>query len=142
MVIAINREHEIPAHNCRYLFHKQHRSRGNVHKSKWSIALRKELECFTKSLNSGWTVTPLGWGVHYIRKTQLLPLGCNRHNESLYIAKFVDGSSNQTWHGYPADFVRNSQDRPSTNVLTSWRDLGLIKKHHISKIRQGKKCDL
>ena len=41
------------------------------------------------------------------------------NNRELKLAKFVDGTNNNVWHGYPADHMTKSQDRPTTGILKS-----------------------
>lgn len=69
-------------------------------------------------------------------------LGHNNRREELKIAKFVDGSQNDVWHGYPADYLRNKHDIPHTTVLTTWKSLGYISKSTLNKLRRGIPCNL
>ena len=141
VVIAINCEHALPAHGCRYFFHGHHRSRRRTHKSQWTITMPQELDCFTTALCNQWTNNDQGWGVR-IENMRMIELGRNAHGEPLSIAKFQDAASPGMWHGYPADYARNIQDRPNVGILISWREMGIIHKHQIAKVRAGKKCAL
>lgn len=125
----------------KYIFSAAHR-RTQKDKTKWTVSTHEELECFKNTqTNKYLDGNTIAWG--YIKNTTTLnDLGINGHKENLKIAKFVDKNQLKTWHGYPADFVRNPQDRPSMEILKNWRTSGIIEKHHISKIRQGKICSL
>lgn len=137
----LDTEIEIEDLEVKYIFSSAHR-RVQKDKSRWTITTIEELKCFKKSLSlKHLEDDQITWG--YIKESiNLNDLGINKHKESLKIAKFVDKSSLKIWHGYPADFVRNSQDRPGIEILKSWKQDGIIEKHHIIKIRQGKVCNL
>lgn len=127
--------------NTSYTSVIQHRGRVNGDKSRWTIQLVEELECFKLSFNSGWYTNYIGWGLHVIQD-RVEVLGKNTEGEQLKIAKFVDSSRNGNWHGYPADYRSKIQDRPTQETLEKWRKDGLIKKHQIVKIRSGMACNL
>ena len=65
---------------------------------------------------------------------------CNK--EDLKVAKFVDGSKNNIWHGYPANILANKQDIPPTSILLLWEKLNYINKSDIRKINQQMPCNL
>lgn len=144
MPISLNSEHPLPTHGCRYYFHPHHRCRKSSKKSQWIISMPMELECFDHSLAMGWKNGAFAWGILRSKDSscRLIILGHNRYQERLSMAKFRDDSKCGVWHGYPADYVRNLGDRPATPILESWRTLGYVEKHHISKIRTGKPCTL
>jgi hypothetical protein len=113
----------------------------NEYKSHWSITNEEQLKCFEKSLINNWLSDFRGWGLHIINN-QINPLGYSKQGEQLKIAKFVDSYKSSKWHGYPADYRNNIQDRPSSDILRSWVNNNIIQKHQMSKIRSGKKCAL
>jgi hypothetical protein len=137
----LDTEIDIEDLKVKYIFSSAHR-RIQKDKSRWTVTTIEELECFKSSLSLKHVEgDEIAWG--YIKVSiNLNDLGINKHKENLKIAKFVDKSSLKIWHGYPADFVRNAQDRPGIEILKSWRQNGIIEKHHIIKIRQGKVCNL
>lgn len=125
----------------KYFFSPLHRPPVSPDKSKWEISLEQEINCFTSSHRLGWIELNLVWGI-IICNNKLEKIGTNGHNESLKIAKYIDSSNSKIWHGYPADYVRKAQDRPSTDVLLKWQKDKIIQKHQLLKIRQGKPCNL
>lgn len=110
-------------------------------KSRWTVTIDQEVECFISSQANSWIEGVFCWGL-IPNGNNLLILGQNSQNEELKIAKFVAKNNDGVWHGYPADYCRNIQDRPGMPILSNWRTNGHIEKHHIIKIRQGKECNL
>ncbi|MBL7690598.1 MAG: hypothetical protein JNM41_03320 [Flavipsychrobacter sp.] len=123
-----------------YFISSAHRRR-QANKSFWTVSADQEVDCFITSQTNSWVEISKAWGLLQ-NGNSLLILGQNYHNEPLKIAKFVVKNEQRVWHGYPADFCRNNQDRPGTGILKDWRTRGYIEKHHIVKIRQGKECNL
>ena len=136
--IEIELEEEL---STKYIISSQHRATGNPNKTVWSINFDDEVECFTQSKNSKWIENNCGWGLKITNST-LQNIGHNFMNETLKFAKFVDGKGNNIWHGYPADFLRRSQDRPPTFILKNWVEEGYLTKAKMNKIRRGQSCDL
>ncbi|RNI31956.1 hypothetical protein EFA69_05465 [Rufibacter immobilis] len=124
-----------------YIISSQHRATGNPKKTVWTIDFNEEVECFKQSKISEWIQDNYSWGVKAIDSV-LQYIGHNFENETLKLAKFVDGNENDIWHGYPADYLRRSQDRPPTFILKSWVDKGYLTKAKMNKIRRGQPCDL
>ncbi|NID13362.1 hypothetical protein [Fibrivirga algicola] len=124
-----------------YFFYSFHRTVEPKIKSKWIISLEEEANCFVFGQNNKWVELNCSWGL-VVEKNLLVDIGTNRFGEPLKIAKFVNNPRNSEWHGYPADYVRNSQDRPSTPILLKWKEEKIIAKHQVVKIRQGKICNL
>ena len=97
----------------------------NQNKSCWIINVEEEFECFKKCYNNKWFdenddyEIAGGWGI-LIENKKVKILGKNKFNDDLKIAKFVDSENNGYWHGYPADYIRNIQDKPSTKILFLW----------------------
>jgi len=124
----------------RYIISTAHR-RKQRSKSRWTVSAEVEIDCFIGSDLNRWVENVVAWGV-LKGEGRLLELGKNSQKESLKIAKFVDLQNTNVWHGYPADYCRNHQDRPGARILKDWRLKDIIEKHHITKIRQGKECNL
>ena len=129
-----------PVTAAKYYISSAHR-RVQQNKSRWIITIDQEVGCFIESQINTWIEGFFSWGL-ITNGNNLLVLGKNSQNEELKIAKFVAKNNNDVWHGYPADFCRNIQDRPGMMILQNWRTNGHIEKHHITKIRQGKECNL
>lgn len=129
-----------PRTTAKYYISSAHR-RVQKNKSNWIITINQEVDCFIYSQTKTWIENMVSWGLIPLGNN-LLVLGLNSHKEELKIAKFVAKNKEGVWHGYPADFCRNIQDRPGMPILQNWRTDGHIQKHHITKIRQGKECNL
>ncbi|WP_271765927.1 hypothetical protein [Aquimarina algiphila] len=136
--IEIELDEEI---TTRYIISSQHRATGNPNKTVWSVDFNDEVECFRLSKTSDWIQDNYGWGIKVINSI-IQYIGHNFENETLKLAKFVDGNGNDIWHGYPADYLRRSQDRPPTFILKNWVEQGFLTKAKMNKIRRGQSCNL
>ncbi len=130
-----------------YVINWQHRD-GNPKKSQWAIDQGQEIGVFECSYESDWVSQEQdkrsSWGLYIVDRIPSvlgrtareckLPLGDVR------VAKFTE--SQQTWHGYPANYRDNNQDRPDTRILKSWHTRGYIRKNEIKRIRSMKPCSL
>jgi len=126
----------------KYIISSQHRKIGNPNKSIWKISFRAEVKCFIWTISENWINQTEAWGVKIDKTNTLEIVGLNDNGERLKIAKFVDGNGNDVWHGYPADYMNKTQDRPTTTILKVWVDNGYISKSKMSKIRRGQPCNL
>ena len=124
-----------------YLISSQHRRRGNVNKCVWTISFDEEVECFVNTISNQWKIGSAAWGVKVTNKIPQV-VGVNNSREELKLAKFVGGIKTNIWHGYPADYMNRSQDRPATLILQSWVKKGYITKAKMTKIRLGQPCNL
>jgi hypothetical protein len=140
MAIYINRPVKI-REGVFYTPSSAHRRKGNKDKSWWIISLVDEVQCFDISYRRVWVNDKEGWGL-YCKGGALIVVGHAPDGEKVKIAKFLNKNSDQYWHGYPANYKNNPQDRPPMDILFMWRDEKLIKKHHMSHIRRGKECNL
>lgn len=133
-----------------YYIHHPHHRNDNVHKSQWIISQAKERKCFEHILQLiyqyGWGKDSCCWGL-YIVEGRAKYLGRSAKNSpaperQLFIAKFVDSSSNDRWHGYPSDHVLNAEDIPTPELLQYWMERGYLSASKIRKVAGGKKCKL
>jgi hypothetical protein len=124
-----------------YIISSQHRRTGNPNKSVWTITFEEEVACFIQAINDNWKIGTQAWGVKVLGNI-LQVVGLNNNRQELKFAKFVDGTNTNVWHGYPADYMSNAQDRPATNILKGWVDNGYMTKAKMSKIRLGQPCNL
>lgn len=130
-----------PVNKLRYIASSKHRETTNPKKSYWTIEYIEELQCFINCYQKDYNYENLTWGL--INENSILRvLGKNNFDEELKIAKFIDSSQNDLWHGYPADYRRKNQDRPNIDVLKKWVNENIITKAKMLKIRQGQKCNL
>jgi hypothetical protein len=125
-----------------YKVRSVHRRLGNTNKCRWTISIKEEVDCFKDSVFKKWLEKTEGWGLKINGEGGLEQVGLSDIEEVLKIAKFVDSASTNEWHGYPADYCRRNQDRPSLKVLTDWMDKEIITKTQMAKIKQYKKCSL
>ncbi len=128
----------------KYILSNHHRNRQNRDKSHWTINQTEEVESFRlMSTNKSWIVdNNKGWSIHRVNNYSNSILGVNTQNEDVQIAKFVDSSNNQQWHGYPVDYRKSVYDRPKSTILKDWVNQGIIKKTDMSKILNGKGCKI
>jgi hypothetical protein len=76
----------------------QHRD-NNPNKSQWIITEGEEMNCFKTAYHKGWVTGSNAWGLHYIQdELTYLGIGINRCTD-LFIAKFKNDISHNTWHG-------------------------------------------
>ena len=125
--------------DVRYFVHPKHRGRPTKNRCTWIISVLEEVALFRKVIPVLCRPGEIYWAAE-AEGRRLRTVGINVHRESLIFAKFVDDSA--IWHGYPADYRKQPQDRPPIPVLQNWETQGLLKKHHIAKISGGKKCNL
>jgi len=125
----------------KYIISSQHRKTGNPNKSIWTISFEDEVNCFIQTINSKWKAGAEAWGLK-VQGPNLEQVGLSNKNEELKIAKFVDSSLMDVWHGYPANHLHKAQDRPTTEILKNWVLKGYITKAKMNKIRQGQLCTL
>jgi hypothetical protein len=140
MLLELDKEINLsPKVDTCYVISSHHRKYVNDKKSRWVVSMQEEIDCFVNACTAKWFDYPTVWGI-IKQDSHLIKLGESKLNSNLKLAKFVENQNN--WHGYPADYVRNNQDRPGTVVLAKWRKDGIIEKHHIIKIRKGVECNL
>jgi hypothetical protein len=118
-----------------YKFIVYHRNNSSQ-KSQWGISCEEELWCFIQCKRADWIDDFKGWGIDF-KNGNLNIIGLSKDKRNLYIIKFVDGNKNNNWHGYPADYMQNSQDKPPTEILKEWVVSRFINKANMSKIMRG-----
>jgi hypothetical protein len=132
-----------PAPGIRYLIHPHHRN-GMADKAQWRIRVPQEVSVFATSLQRNWTDQGQGWGWGlYVVNGRAAYLGVGRdHVIRLFIAKFVDGTHANQWHGYPVDHRRGQSNCPTERVMNDWLQTEALPPAKISKIARGKPCRL
>lgn len=126
---------QIPQITLQFLSNAKHRTHPTPDASIWYINLTEEYNCFESSdVDPTRTVRwghcnrdPLGWSIRTRRNRHSLP--------DLIYAKFICDENSQVWHGYPADYVANTQDIPHDDFLTISLNLNKAK---MRKIKNGK----
>src|SRR5687768_16359480 len=123
--------HEI-AEGVSYLHKPDHRD-GTRGKSQWVISKSSERDCFSTTRPPDWTVGQPVWGLHAVNgRAALLGVGKDGE-EDLFVAKFVDPSSNHQWHGYPVSH-KDRNDKPPAATVLRWQGDDLIRIQTASKI--------
>lgn len=115
-------------------------------KSQWTISPAEEVACFNRTIEKEWVGPPhVAWGLHFNAAgiAQYLGTSALTHGEAyeLFLAKFIDGNQNDTWHGYPADPSRHQQDIPPTSIRKAWMGTHL-RAALVRKIGKGQQCSL
>jgi len=110
----------------------------------WIISLQDEFNAADNSIKKGYIET-LNNGnnttISYnfvIKNGNISIVGSNRYSKKLKLCKFVNSSA-YLWHGYPADYCKNQQDKPNQNTLLKMYNDNLIDKRMVSKISGGKR---
>lgn len=124
-----------------YQHHQGHRN-GAAGKSQWTVTQVEERSIFDHSRTSHWLAQNLGWGVHVLSGQAAYLGNSDDGARRLIIAKFVASNSPKTWHGYPADHQRRTQDIPDTTILMAWMSLNYMKPAKIRKLMRGQPCSL
>lgn len=145
MIYRLNAQNTINISSNRvvvYTISAKHRG-VNRDKSHWAIRMPKEVALFTTTLKSGFEDKDknCAWNILKVNG-EVVVIGYSVSKQELKIAKFVDSNKNDSWHGYPADYMRKNQDIPSTKVLKLWYDNGLISASTMKKIKGGQPCNL
>jgi hypothetical protein len=124
-----------------YGVHPHHRN-GMRRKSQWTISEDQERGVFVDARDKNWILQDIGWGLKIV-EGRVAYLGvAQNHITQLFVAKFVNGNRKQSWHGYPADHQRHTQDIPNETMLQRWLDDGVLPPQKIAKLQRGKPCSL
>ena len=124
-----------------YACHPHHRDR-TPNKCKWTIPQPDEYNSFVNAYENDWIIDNRGWGLH---PPSALPdyLGTSVDKlRRLFVACYVDGNSNDKWHGYPADHVNNNSDRLPESIKKMWLRDRVLSPAKIHKLAVGKPCSL
>ena len=124
-----------------YSHHPDHRN-NSVNKSQWEISKEQEKECFIHVIEQTWIINNVGWGFHF-HDNIISYLGkAQDHRTLVFIAKFVDGTNSNIWHGYPSDHQQNQADIPLRPILQCWLNNNILNRAKIRKISKGQPCNL
>jgi len=121
-----------------YLHHPHHRNQ-NPNKSQWLVGMPEERECFGTAHDKNWIEAHEAWGF-LLQDGEPIPLGISADGHfRCKVAKFVDGSRNAHWHGYPADH-RKTQDSPPVSISRDWLQQHTIGRHIVRKLMRAEPC--
>ena len=132
--------------NTAYIHKMDHRDQSDK-KSQWLISTDAERECFVNAIHAKWDLPQHNcWGLHF-KDEKVSYLGTTAKSEpklrQLFIAKFIDSSQNNKWHGYPADpCAEKRQDIPPTSVLNDWLQKKYLRPAVVRKLTREEKCKL
>lgn len=129
--------------NDTYLFHLKHRGAPQNGISTWIVNCQEEYDLADNALQNGYVEETETKPIAYnLSKDKALKIIGQRKKDSkmleLKLAKFVN-SNPQEWHGYPADHMSNSQDRPSDETLNKLYKNNIIDKTDMNRLLRGKK---
>jgi hypothetical protein len=119
---------------------------GTTIKSQWTISHTDETTSFDLATCENWSSSATTrWGLHLGPAPGNLGRSAfifGTPTRDLFIAKFIDGNANDSWHGYPADPYRNQHDLPPSNVLRAWNSPIYLRPALIRKLVKGQLCTL
>lgn len=140
--IDYNMAEEFPDDNITGIYRavSYHRN-GTKSKSQWLISVDDEIGLFANAKKEGYTSIGTGHSV-WVVDSQLLDLGITTSGITTKLARFVDGTHTDNWHGYPANYISAKSDIPPTCVLHKWADQNFISKSDITKIQKQRPCKL
>ena len=133
---------EYPTYNITgyYKSVSYHRN-GTADKSQWTISVDDEFDLFAKTKRDGQIYDDKGYALWIVSDVACV-LGVTEHNSETRLARFVDGTRSDHWHGYPANYMRAKNDIPPMSLLKQWKESGLIEKSDITRLKQQKPCSL
>lgn len=114
---------------------------GTAGKSQWSIPVDDEFDLFAKAKKDGQIFDDKGYALWIVGDAACV-LGVTEHESKTRLARFVDGTRTDHWHGYPANYLRAKNDIPPMSLLRQWKDDGLIEKSDITRLKLQKPCSL
>lgn len=119
-----------------YLFNPKHRNSSNPNASTWNITFEEEFDLADEGICSfKYAKTAFNVKKEFNR---LKVLGFSPRKVQLILAKFVM-SFTDNWHGYPADYVSNNQDKPKQSTLKQMVESNKISKKEMRCIGKGQK---
>lgn len=114
---------------------------GTAGKSQWTISVDEEVDLFAKTKKDGHVYDDKGYAL-WIVVEKAAVLGLTEHQSETRLARFVDGTKSDHWHGYPANYLRAKNDIPPMHLLRQWKKDGLIEKSDITRLKLQKPCSL
>ena len=127
--------------NQNYTIKLDHRNKSKE-KSQWTVSHQDEITIFVDAYTRIWVNKDNAWGV-FFNNGKLDYLGVAQdHFTQVFIAKFINDTAHNNWHGYPADHQSHPQDIPDESILKNWLDNDILPKSKINKIARGKPCKL
>lgn len=128
--------------NITYTIVSYHRTKQPTKdKSVWTINRHEEINLFIQTINYNWILIinnkRKAWGL--FKPQRKLGIGVLPECVDVYVAEFVDPSTNHQWHGYPIDYT-DINHRIHETVLKQWCDQLYISKNQKSRMKRGVQC--
>ena len=114
---------------------------GTAGKSQWTISVDEEIDLFAKTKRNGYVYDDKGYALWIVAEKAVV-LGITEYQSETRLARFVDGTRTDHWHGYPANYLRAKNDIPPMHLLRQWKKDGLIEKSDITRLKLQKPCSL
>ncbi|MBV6489843.1 MAG: hypothetical protein CNCCGFBP_00217 [Fimbriimonadaceae bacterium] len=130
---------------CTYASNPAHHN-GAPNKSQWTITVVEEEACFRFGYPQWKSAPTTCWGL-YVPNGAPAVLGTTPVNapfkHPLFIARFVDESLLDVWHGFPVlPSTHRPKDIPPASILQKWLASGHLNARLVNKIARGQLCTL
>ena len=135
--VAVGDEH-IPLNfssgSYTYSLSNRHRGRASDKKSTWTVNTTIEVELFEESMQKSYINNQLSWNIHSTY------IGHDKDGSNVKLARFDSrNATNNEWHGYPVDYSKDPNNRPSKEILNEWVKRSIITNSEMIKILSGRK---
>ena len=145
MPFIVSQPEKLSNSDDHYCFSPKHRSKSNPNASVWIISLQEEFHLCDDAIFKSKYVQPYSNSKKFAynlkrESNKLKQLGVSNSNTKDYgliISKFINDMNLKEWHGYPADYIANTQDKPDDAILLKMKINGLITAREMMRIKRG-----
>lgn len=136
--VAVGDEHislNFSSGSYTYSLSNRHRGRASDKKSTWTVNTTIEVELFEESMQKSYINinNQLSWNIHSTY------IGHDKDGSNVKLARFDSrNATNNEWHGYPVDYSKDPNNRPSKKILNEWVKRSIITNSEMIKILRGK----
>jgi len=123
-----------------YEIHPKHRNR-TPGASQWTVSEEDEVATFERARERNWLLSAHGWGLHVPNDVAAYCGTAQDHRTPAFLAKFVDDTRSNVWHGYPT-LNDHRDNRPPDAVVADWLAMDLLKPVVIRRLAKGQPCSL
>lgn len=135
--VAVGDEHislNFSSGSYTYSLSNRHRGPASDKKSTWTVNTTIEVELFEESMQKSYINNQLSWNIHSTY------IGHDKDGSNVKLARFDSrNATNNEWHGYPVNYSKDPNNRPSKDILIEWVNRSIITKSEKIKILCGKK---
>ena len=132
--VAVGDEHislKFSSGSYTYSLSNRHRGTKSNTKSTWTVNI--EVELFEESMKKSYINNQLSWNIHSTY------IGYDKDGSNVKLARFDSrNATNNEWHGYPVDYSKDPNNRPSKDILIEWVKSSIITNSEKIKILRGK----